>query len=98
VYTWRDAVRTRLYVGALLALALLWSIVPARWLFTAFVLVQFTKPLRSSGKGLSRLAFDRFWDGLPMPARSDAAYLPLDDDGGPVGGGHVADVPVQVMR
>jgi hypothetical protein len=78
LYTWRDPPRTRLYIVALGVLALVWAVVPYRVLFTAFVVVNFTRPLRPSGKGLGRLAFDRFWDGLPLPKRSDAAYLPLE--------------------
>jgi hypothetical protein len=81
LYTWRDPPRSRAFVVALLLAALVVSVVPARVLFTLFVLAQFTKPLRSRKAGLTTIALRRFWDGLPVPSVSDPVYAPLPPDG-----------------
>lgn len=74
LYTWRDPARTVMFLILMLVLAILFSAVPTRWILSAFLAHTFTRPLRRRGKGVIRLAFDRFWDGLPVPSASDAVY------------------------
>ncbi len=92
LYTWRDPPRTRLYLVALLVALVVFSLIPARWLFTALVLQQFTKAFRKKG-GLTTVAMRRFWDGLPVPSLSDPVYMPVNPQ-------HVDDnaIGLQVMR
>jgi hypothetical protein len=74
LYTWRDPVRTRLFLLLLLCAALALAVIPFRLLFAAAVLHQFTKPLRSRENGVLTLARLRFWDGLPIPSAADPVY------------------------
>ena len=66
--TWRDPLRSALLVGALLLLALVLSAVPARVLIALLLAQQFSRALRPPGRGVIGLAFDRFWDGIPLDA------------------------------
>lgn len=80
LYTWRDPLRTKLFLAALVALAVLVAVVPARVLVASVALFAFTRPLRAPGKGVARLALERFWDGLPTPSVADAVYgVELED-------------------
>ena len=80
LYTWRDPDRTRLFVIALLTLGLLLTAIPFKFTFTAFLLLQLTKPLRPASAGLVTLMLRRFWDGLPVPTVADPVYAELPDD------------------
>ena len=93
LYTWREPGRSRAFAVALAVAALVVLIVPARILFAAFMLAQFTKPLRSRERGVVTLAFLRFWSGLPVPSVSDPVYepLPLEDDHDGGGGSGAGD-------
>ena len=81
LYTWRDPLRTQLFLAALTLAAAVAALVPSQWLFTAGTLFLFSKPLRSPGKGVVSLSLERFWFGLPVPSVSDPVYQPgmIDD-------------------
>ena len=99
--TWVEPSRTRLALVVLFASAAILTLVPARLLFTAGVLVAFSKPLRNPGVGLLTLASRRFWGGLPAPALSDGAYAALAVDevtGSLVPAGGRGGRGVQAMR
>ena len=92
LYTWKEPSRTRLFLFGLLCVALLISVVPARLLFAAFVVAQFTRPLRSKKRGVATLALHRFWNGLdgelPLPGADRVERLL------PIGVGSGADSAV----
>jgi len=65
---WRDPVRTRVFITALLCMSFFFALVPARVWFAVLVLVQFTRPLRDTTAGVALIAFNRFVDGIPVPS------------------------------
>jgi len=77
LFMWRDPVRTRVYVFALLALGVSMCIVPPRLLFTGFSCLMFTRHFRKRG-GVVTMATKRFVEGLPVERVSEAIYSTAD--------------------
>ena len=74
LYLWQDHSRSNLFLFLLVFLALLFTVVPFRYLFGGFSLLLLTKPFRDPRPGMLRLGCRRFWSGLAPPSTADAVY------------------------
>jgi Flp pilus assembly protein TadB len=74
ILTWKSPERTRVFLLAMVTVAVVLCLVPSRLLFVVFLLGQFSKPLRDNASGLYKLGLTRFVDGLPLPSLAAAVY------------------------
>eukprot|EP01138_Halocafeteria_seosinensis_P008876 gb/GECG01009072.1/.p1 GENE.gb/GECG01009072.1/~~gb/GECG01009072.1/.p1 ORF type:complete len:1882 (+),score=177.80 gb/GECG01009072.1/:1-5646(+) len=76
LFTWRDPPTTRAFVIVMVTVSFTFTLVPSRYIFSAAVLHQFTKPLRKDKAGIVRLSLRRFYSKLPVPSESYNVYYP----------------------
>jgi hypothetical protein len=63
--TWKDPVRTKLFIVCVVATSLVAMFIPGRLTWSALWVFLFSKPIRSPEKNILELLFDDWWRGLP---------------------------------